>query len=80
MTTVFADLALRLGGPPIGALLVKVTLALVLTLLVTHVARRSRAAVRHVMLAAEQPCRRQSGDAGADHGDAPPGRVSLMFV
>jgi hypothetical protein len=52
MTALLADWALVLGGPFIVSLLVKVTLVFGLALVVTHLARRTRAAVRHVLLAA----------------------------
>jgi uncharacterized protein (TIGR03435 family) len=50
MRTVLADAALVLGGSFTAALLVKATLTLVVALIAHRLARRSRAAVRHVLL------------------------------
>ena len=52
MRTLLADAVLAIGGSFAASLLVKATLALGLALIASRLARRSRAAVRHVVLAA----------------------------
>jgi uncharacterized protein (TIGR03435 family) len=52
MRTMLVDAALVLGGSFAAALLVKATLVLAVALLAHQLARQSRAAVRHVLLAA----------------------------
>jgi uncharacterized protein (TIGR03435 family) len=52
MRAIIAEAALAIGGSFAASLLLKVTLTLGLALLLTRLAHRSRAAVRHVLLAA----------------------------
>ena len=52
MNAWFAEIAIGLGASSAAMLLVKATLTLAVALAVTGLARRSRAAARHVLLVA----------------------------
>jgi hypothetical protein len=52
MTPVVDDVALAVGGSLAASIIAKVTATMALTLVAVRLARKSRAAVRHVLLAA----------------------------